>query len=192
MWYNLNKTADFGLEIDFVLNGLVGEYRDSLLETARQAPTIVAQGCPSWVQSWWMWQQRQSLSACIWFQDYANLRPLSPCPRRQHPHLSLCSFFFIFLHLFIPLFSLWNRLKERQEIRARLFLSFCGHTSFENPAQSLWSIWDPMDIQIVSSRGNNLQYCQYNRCCFVLGPNGYPDCYCFPAWEIKSTWIWAK
>ena len=47
MWYNLNMTADFGLEIDFVLNGLVGEYRDSLLETARQAPTIVAQGCPS-------------------------------------------------------------------------------------------------------------------------------------------------
>jgi hypothetical protein len=42
-----------------------------------------------------MWQQRQSLSVCIWFQDCANLRPLSPCPRRPHPHRSRASYFSI-------------------------------------------------------------------------------------------------
>jgi len=39
-----------------------------------------------------MWQHEHSWSVCIWFQDCANLRPLSPCPRRPLPHLSLCAY----------------------------------------------------------------------------------------------------
>jgi len=63
-------------------------YRSSLLETVRQAPTIVAQGGPSWAQ--YMWQQRQSVSIWCWFQDGDLLWNSSSCPR--HPHLNRSPF----------------------------------------------------------------------------------------------------
>ena len=44
---------------------------------------------------WRGWQQRHSLSVCIWFQDPGNLRPFLPCPWHPHPHLSTYNYFSI-------------------------------------------------------------------------------------------------
>jgi len=78
--------------------GLRRGYRDSLLETTRKVTTIASQDVPSWAQ--WTWQQKHCLSVCIWFQDRANLRPLSPCPRSPHPHRSLYCYFSISVQCF--------------------------------------------------------------------------------------------
>jgi len=51
-----------------------------------------------------MWQQRQTVSVCIWLQDRANLFPLSPFPiPHPHPHRSACSYFSIF-HVGLSIF----------------------------------------------------------------------------------------
>jgi len=71
-------------------------YQDPPLETAQEAPTIVAEGGPSWAQ--WMWQQRQSVVAVwCWFQDHVDLHPVSLCPMHLHPCRSQHIYFSVFL-----------------------------------------------------------------------------------------------
>jgi len=72
-------------------------YLDSLLETAREAPTIASQDVSSWAQH--MWQKRQSLSVCIWFQDLHQFMPWVNCPCAPEPlnlwlFLNFCAIFF--------------------------------------------------------------------------------------------------
>ena len=73
---------------------------DSLLETAREAPTILPKCAVSWAP--WMWQKRHSLGVCIWFQDWAHLSPESPFPMLPHPHRSQNNYFSISVQFFFP------------------------------------------------------------------------------------------
>jgi len=72
--------------------------QDSLLETSREAVTIVPKCTLSWAQQ--MWQQWHSLSVCIWLQDCANLRLESTVRVLPHPHRSPNNCFSISVQFF--------------------------------------------------------------------------------------------
>ena len=67
-----------------------------------------------------MWQHRQSLRVCIWFQEGSNLLFFKPCPIRPHPHRPLCGYFSIS----VPFFP---------RVASRFF---CQHDSPSNLAES--------------------------------------------------------
>jgi len=78
-------------------------YCDSLLETVREAPTILCSGASSWAQP--MSQQKQFVIFWCCFQDGDWWPHSLPCPRRPHPHSSPYIHFSIFLSFRSNFFS---------------------------------------------------------------------------------------
>ena len=71
-------------------------HRGSLLETTREAVTLLYTCVHTWTQ--YMWQPNKYLSVCIWFQNWAHLGPNLICPQPRPFTLQLfldfCANFF--------------------------------------------------------------------------------------------------
>jgi len=64
-------------------HGSRGGYLDSLLETTREAVTVLCTCVHTWTQ--YMWQQKIYLNVCVLFQNWAHLGPKSTVPMHPKP-----------------------------------------------------------------------------------------------------------